>query len=69
MICASWFGASFQKDFLYPQFFQKMNKKIQLNYYDTSGWLVFLRLNFKFFQSLGQAVGVWIEPIFDPLED
>ena len=28
---------------MYPQFYQKMNEKIQLNYYDTSGLLVFIR--------------------------
>ena len=27
----------------YPQFFQKMNEKIQLNYYDISGRIVFVR--------------------------
>ena len=28
---------------MYPQFFHKTNKKIQLEYYDTSGRLVFVR--------------------------
>ena len=32
-----------QKEFWYPQFFQKTNKKIWLNYYDTSGRLAFVR--------------------------
>ena len=30
------------RTFWYPQFFQKTNKKIQLNYYDTSGRIVFV---------------------------
>jgi hypothetical protein len=28
---------------MYPQFFQKTNEKIRLNFYDTSGRLVFVR--------------------------
>ena len=34
---------NFKRTFWYPQFFQKMNEKIQLYYYDTSGRLVFVR--------------------------
>ena len=33
----------FKRTFQYPQFFQKTNEKIRLNYYDTSGRLVFVR--------------------------
>ena len=29
--------------FWYPQFFQKINEKIRLYYYDTSGRLAFIR--------------------------
>ena len=34
---------NFKKTFWYPQFLQKTNQKIRLNYYDTSSWLVFVR--------------------------
>ena len=33
---------NFKRTFWYPQFFQKTNEKIRLNYYDTSGRLVFV---------------------------
>mgnify|MGYP007015452995 CR=1 FL=1 len=42
-------------------FLQKKNKRIQLCYYDSSGWLVF-KLVFW------QAVRMWIDPIFKPLK-
>ena len=36
-------SVNFKRTFWYPQLFQKTNEKIQLNYYDTSGRLVFVR--------------------------
>ena len=52
MICASWFGASFEKDFLYHQFFQKTNKTIRLNYYDTKSVQPLKSLSNKYTQSV-----------------
>ena len=37
-----------KRTFWYPQFFQKMNKKIRLNYYDTLGRLVFVHFMEEF---------------------
>ena len=36
-------SVNFKKTFWYSEFFRKLNEKIQPNYYDTSGRIVFVR--------------------------
>ena len=53
----------FQKDFWYPQFFQKTNEKIiPPNYYDTSGRLVFI----NFWKNLTTPKINYISKLTDP---